>query len=85
MKLSGRCQCGSFGAHGSVASFHDSHNFYVCAAAFGLLVGGYHRWAIGTRRVCEPQGRDEVSVEVKRSIASRAHSAAQQPAFGGRH
>ncbi len=58
-----------FGAYGSLASFHDGHNFYVCAAAFGLLVGGYHGWAIrmrGTelseskskrRRVCRTNDR----------------------------
>jgi hypothetical protein len=37
------------GDEGNVARFHDHHNFYVCAAAFGVLVGGYHWWALRRR------------------------------------
>jgi hypothetical protein len=50
-----------FDAHGSVASFHDRHNFYICAAAFAMLVGGYHGWAIrGRDRAGDPQTRGEI-------------------------
>jgi len=35
-----------FGSEGIVGTFHANHNFYVCAAAFAVLVGGYHGWAV---------------------------------------
>ena len=55
-----------FGAHGSVAGFHDHHNFYVCAAAFAVLVGGYHGWAIRVRdRFGESPKNDEIPGEPK--------------------
>jgi hypothetical protein len=75
-----------FGAHVNVARFHDSHDFYACAAAFGLFVGGYHWWAIRTRhQIGAPQTGDGVPVE--QTVAGHAPYAAEQPkchSFGGR-
>ncbi len=48
---------------GDAGSFHNRYNFCWCAAILGLLVGGYHGWALRRRRAQQARDRaDEKGV-----------------------
>jgi len=34
----------------TLVRFHEGYSFYLCAAAFAVVVGGYRAWALARRR-----------------------------------
>jgi hypothetical protein len=41
---------GLFCVPGDASIFHNNFNFCGCAAVFGVLIGGYHGWALRKAR-----------------------------------